>query len=82
MFVPLCLTFVYACAYVGLDYHFYREEIYMTQENHCITRIPVMLVESSPRNILRSTAGKQSVLHIRAIYITSITVDPPLYSTF
>lgn len=55
----------FVCLSIGLDYHFYREEIYMTQDNHCITRMSVTLVESMQLNTLRSTTGKACTIRHR-----------------
>ena len=42
---------------IGLDYHFYRKELYLTQNNHCITRVPVILDETTMLSSLRRAAG-------------------------
>lgn len=44
--------------YTGLDYHFYREEIYMTLESHYVTRISITLVN----NTLKRTTGKFCII--------------------
>ena len=44
---------------VGLDYHFYRKEVYLTQNNHYVTRFPVVLDETTMLNSLRRTAGNE-----------------------
>ena len=46
---------------IGLDYHFYRKELYLTQNNHCITRVTVILDETTMLTSLRRAAGNEYV---------------------
>ena len=53
---------------IGLDYHFNRKELYLTQNNHCITRVPVILVETTMLSSLRKAAGNEYVTLARHMH--------------
>ena len=55
---------------VGLDYHFYRKEVYVTQSNRRITRFPIFLNESTVPSSLHTTAGNTCT---RILYIRTCT---------
>ena len=51
----------------GLDYHFHREEIYMTQADHNITRISVTLVESTQLNLMRISGNYTNIIPLHRL---------------